>query len=117
MATTESSRSIRTIGLLVVFLFLIPVFLMLAMMPMMGMMGSGAYHMDMTGTSPLWMAGMMAIRIILVAGLLYVAYRFLTGGTVHSEDPAFEELRLAYARGDLSEEEYEKRREKLGQNQ
>lgn len=92
MTRTESSRSIRTIGLLVVFLVFILVFLMLTMLPMMGTMGSGAHHIHMTAMSPLWMAGMMAIRIILVAGLLYVAYRFLTGGTGPTEDPALEEL-------------------------
>jgi putative membrane protein len=32
-------------------------------------------------------------------------------------DPALEELRMAYARGDLSEEEFEERRERLRQEE
>jgi putative membrane protein len=47
-----------------------------------------------------------AVLILVVLGGLK-----LLGG--RTSDPAMESLRIAYARGDLSEEEYENRRRKL----
>nr|WP_305080130.1 SHOCT domain-containing protein [Natronomonas sp. LN261] len=46
-------------------------------------------------------------------------YRWLVGGGRAGAvtDPALEELRMAYARGDLSEEEFEERRERLRQEE
>jgi len=79
---------------------------------MMGGMGSGG--MWGAGGSYGWMldgAGML-IFLALVIGIASLSYRALTtqdGGT----DTALEELRVAYARGDLSDEEYEQRRTRL----
>jgi putative membrane protein len=79
---------------------------------MMGGMGSGG--MWGAGGSFGWMLGGagMLIFLALVIGIASLSYRALTtqdGGT----DTALEELRVAYARGDLSDEEYEQRRTRL----
>lgn len=53
-------------------------------------------------------------RLLFVAALVgggYLLYRAASDG--EGRDPAIEEVRSAYARGDLSEEEYERRRERL----
>jgi putative membrane protein len=53
-------------------------------------------------------------RLLFVAALVgggYLLYRAASDGA--GRDPAIEEVRSAYARGDLSEEEYERRRERL----
>ncbi|WP_049985326.1 SHOCT domain-containing protein [Halobellus rufus] len=49
--------------------------------------------------------------LLVIVGAGYLLYRAVSDG--ESSDPALDELRSAYARGDLSEEEFERRRERL----
>jgi|GEM_PF-110997 len=89
-----------------------------------GMMGGGPMgggwgmgHMwDGDGTAPTWLFVLGAVMqlaflaVLVAAG--YLGYRALVrrdGG----DDRAIQELRTAYARGDLSDEEFERRRERL----
>lgn len=86
--------------------------MMAIMMPMMGgwfggVPGSGA------GTSPMWGLGMMLLFLLVLLGTGYFISRAFTRESFSVDDPALEELRLAYARGDLSREEFEQRREDL----
>ncbi|MFC3478635.1 SHOCT domain-containing protein [Halobacterium litoreum] len=90
-----------------------------------GAMGAG--HMDGTwGYGPMmdgaWGAGTagwvvllaFAMRLLFFVALLggaYLLYRAVTSDD--DTDPALEELRAAYARGDLTDDEYEERRERL----
>lgn len=77
-----------------------------------GMWGDGMWN----GAIPVWAFLFAAISQLAFFGLLalgaYLLYRALTGDD-RSTDPALEELRVAYARGDLSEEEFERRRDTL----
>jgi putative membrane protein len=86
-----------------------------------GMMGTGMMggtwggHMWSDGGMTGW-AFLLAVllRLLFLAPLVaggYLLYRGLTRS--ESEDAALEELRLAYARGDLTEDEYEQRRAAL----
>lgn len=87
-----------------------------------GMMGAGM--MDGTWGGHMWsdsgMTGWAFLLVVLSRLLLllaavvaggYLLYRALTRSD--GEDAALEELRLAYARGDLSDEEFERRKETL----
>jgi len=80
-----------------------------------GMMGGG--HMWGSGSgAPGWMflvgVVMQLLVLIVLAGGAVALYRALsTDG--EREDEAVEEVRLAYARGDLTDEEFEQRRERL----
>lgn len=115
----SSNESLLRAGLLVVLaLLVLPVLMMLVMMPMMGF--TGWSHMWGPG---MWDGGsgvggwiavllMMAIPLVLVIGLGYAVYRLLTQNGEQTDD-ALEELRLTYARGDLTDEEFEKRRDRL----
>lgn len=108
--TTDVGRLGALVLAAVVLLALVPLFGMGA-----GMMGGG--HMwGAGGTAPGWalLAGVV-MQLLVVA--LFVAgavalYRALSGDGEQG-DEALEELRLAYARGDLSDEEFEQRREQL----
>ena len=76
-----------------------------------GMWGSG-------GSIPGWwpLAGLLMQLVFLAAvvGLGYLLYRTVVGARHGAGgDRALEELRLAYARGDVDEEEYERRRDRL----
>ena len=83
-------------------------------MPMMGMMGWWGRGMFGTGFSSLWGVGMMLVWLLVLVGISYFLYRGLIGHVNDSQtDRALEELRIAYARGELSEQEFEERRERL----
>ncbi|USZ72636.1 SHOCT domain-containing protein [Natronosalvus halobius] len=109
-----SSDAVRSLLILLAILVLVPFVAMAIFWPAMGMWGGG--HMgsgpwDGTGMPWSWLA-MWALLLAIVVASGYLLYRALTsrGGET---DPALEELRLAYARGNLSEEEFETRRTRL----
>lgn len=66
-----------------------------------------------TGFSPLWGVGAMLLSVLVVLGIGYALYKALVGDHVADHNPALEELRMAYARGDLTDEEFQQRRERL----
>ncbi|WP_254521628.1 SHOCT domain-containing protein [Natrinema caseinilyticum] len=102
-----------TLGILVVLPVLFMGFGMMGFGPMMG--GTWGHGMWGGGTAPGWMALvavlMQLLFVAVIVGAGYALYRALAGGD--DTDRALEELRLAYARGDLSDEEYEQRRNAL----
>lgn len=73
---------------------------------MWGGMGGWGIGMMLVGT--LWMVLLVALPVVLVYGLL-------TGRDGSRSDPAIEELRERYARGEIDEEEYESRRRRLSE--
>lgn len=76
-----------------------------------GMWGSGG---SVPGRWPLAGLLMQVLFPVAVVGLGYLLYRAAVGarsGTA-TEDRALEALRLAYARGEFDDEEYERRRER-----
>lgn len=107
-APSRVSRLIRGVLLIIAVLLLVPLLLMLFMMPMMGMMsGMGGMEPMM---SPAWGLGMMLVAVLVLLGVVYAIYRTVAGTT---RDPALEELRTAYARGELSQDEFEQRQTDL----
>jgi putative membrane protein len=124
MATNTTDTRLVTIvlvliGALVVLPALFMGFGMMGAGPMGGMGHDGMWGSG--GGAPGWwpLAGILLQLAFLAAvvGLGYLLYRAVAGtgtdGVTGAEDPAIEELRLAYARGDLDEDEYERRRERL----
>jgi putative membrane protein len=119
MSRTNSDRHLVTIALVVLaLLVVVPVFFMGFGMTGGPMMGGGWGH-DMwggDGNAPGWAlvvgVGLQLLFLVCVVAIGYLIYRALTRKEV-SRDPALEELRVAYARGDLTEEEFESRRERL----
>lgn len=118
---SEETDDTRLITILLVILgafVIVPTFFMgFGMMgfgPMMGGTGSGGMWGD--GTIPGWLftVGVVAQLLFLAAvvGGGYLIYRAVAGSERDS-DRALEELRLAYARGELTDDEYEQRREVL----
>jgi putative membrane protein len=83
-----------------------------------GMMGGGMWggHMWNDGGVPGWwlLVGLLgrALTLLVVVGVGYLIYRALTESD-DGPDEAMAELRLAYARGDMDDEEYERRRKTL----
>lgn len=77
-----------------------------------GMMGYGM--MDGTG-SGWWPLLGMAFPLLFLAVLIGGGYVLFTRASEgrDTRDSAMAELRMAYARGDLSDEEFERRRERL----
>ena len=80
-----------------------------------GMMGYGGMMGQYGGTGGWWpLVGMLVplIFLLILLGGGYLVFRRMSE-TQTSRNPAMEELRTAYARGDLTDEEFESRREKL----
>ena len=107
---------LRVLLAVVAVIVLVPVLMMLFMMPMMGLWGGG--HVadgGMWGTGiGTWLWPLMwLVPFVVVAGLGYLLYRAVGRSADRVSDPAIEELRAAYARGDLTDEQFEERRERL----
>lgn len=121
MSTERRSGGALSVVLIVVLavLVLFPLVVMAFALPMMGMTGMMGSWGGMGGRlSPLWGIGMLLVWLVLLVAAGYLLYRGLMSGFGSTTgDPALEELRLAYARGDLSEEEFDERREKLSRGE
>ncbi|MFB6104681.1 MAG: SHOCT domain-containing protein [Halobacteriaceae archaeon] len=97
----------------------LPAFAMTFGMMGVGPLMDGPWHHGMWGTTEGvsgWMLavglGMQLLSLAVLLGAAYLGLRALTsaGG---SSNPALEELRTAYARGDLDDAEFERRRDRL----
>ncbi|MFC7078936.1 SHOCT domain-containing protein [Halorussus caseinilyticus] len=115
MATNAQLSRIAIVA--VALLLLLPVVMMLFAWPLMGMgwwmhgpvdgqVGPGGFG----GGTPTWMFGFWIVGLLVFVGVGYLLVRSVSNG---ESDPALEELRRAYARGDLSDEEFEERRQRL----
>lgn len=84
-----------------------------------GMMGYGGMMGQYGSTGGWWPFIGMLIPLLFLLVLLgggYLIFRRVSK-TQMSQNPAMEELRRAYARGDLTDKEFEARREKLEQSE
>ena len=116
-STTEDSRTwLRVLVIIIAIILLLPILMMVFMMPMMGMIGwgwGGGGLGTNVAVSPLWGIGMMLVGLLVLLGIGYAIYRAVTRSSLDGSDSAIEKLRLAYARGELSQEEFEQRRDDL----
>ena len=110
--TPERRSPLRLVLTVIAAILLIPFVLMAVMMPMMWM-GGGMWTGGAVSMSPLWGVGMMLAVLLVVLGVGYVLYRALTRAGLSSRDPALRELRVAYAQGELSEDEFKQRKDIL----
>lgn len=118
MSQNTTDRQLVTLVLVILgALLLLPLLLMGGMMGFGSMMG-GLWGGGMwgAGQAPGWMVLIgVVVQLAFLAGIVgagYLLYRALAGSGSET-DQALEELRLAYARGDLTDDEYEQRRETL----
>lgn len=103
----------RILLVLLLALILLPLVPMLLFMPTMWMYGWGNMDGTMWGTmGGTWFIIPWLFVVLLLLGGGYLLVRTL-GSADDGGDPALAELRLAYARGDLTEEEFEERRGRL----
>lgn len=117
-AKTDDTRLLTLVLAIIAAIVIFPLFFMgfgmMGVSPMMGGMWGGYMWGD--GTMPGWLFVVgIVMQLLFLAALVggaYLVYRAVTGEASDS-DQALEELRLAYARGDLTDEEYEQRREAL----
>ncbi|MFC7098738.1 SHOCT domain-containing protein [Halobaculum marinum] len=122
MSTRATDRPILVAVLIALGLLLVlpTLFVGTGMLGVGGMMG-GAWGGGMWATDsvPWWAYAVWTLSRLLVVGVVlglgYLGYRALVGAD--ERDAAVEELRRAYARGDLSDEEFERRRERLSREE
>lgn len=114
--TTDDS-ALRTAVYVVLLLLAIPILMMLVMMPVMAGVGWDM-HTAWHGSGGGWMWGlMMLVPVVVLAGFGYLLYTIVSSSNRQQGGRAGEELRAAYARGDLSDDEFEQRRKRLRQNE
>lgn len=111
---------LRPLLILIAIVLLAPVFMMLFAWPMLGMWGGGHMMHDgmWNGTGGAWLGLVIWLAVL---GLLswggYLFYRAMSEPADETADTAIEELRLSYARGQLSDEEFEERRARLNHSE
>lgn len=112
----SSSNQLDTTTIVLLILGAIIILPLLTMgMGVGGMMGYGGMMGGYGTTSGWWPFVGMLVPLIFLFVLLgggYLVFRRVTKNH-ESRNPAMEELRLAYARGNLTDEEFKARRERL----
>lgn len=119
MAQHSSDGLLRLVVIVVGLVVLLPVLMMALFVPFMW--GMGGWSGGMMGD---WSGGMMAgwgmfggvmllVWGLLLVGIGYLSYRWVLRPASTSADSALEELRIQYARGELTTEEFEERRSRL----
>ena len=107
----SNDQLLRLALLIVAAILVLPFLMMLFMLPMMGL-GHMWYWNGTAGSLwPLLVIGLVCLAIIV--GIIYFFYRVIAGLQRDRSDAALDALRQAYARGELTSEEFEQRRERL----
>ncbi|WP_306061075.1 SHOCT domain-containing protein [Natronococcus wangiae] len=110
----SSSNQLDTTTLILLLLGVLIVLPLLTMgMGFGGMMGYGGMMGWNGATSGWWPLVGMFVPLVFLLVLLGGGYLILQRATANHSDPAMEELRKAYARGDLTDEEFQTRRDRL----
>ena len=102
---------LRLILIIVVAILLVPFLMMLLMVQLVGFGQMWYFNGTRGALWPLLVVGL--ICLIVIFGIIYLLYRAILGLPRDRSDAALEELRRTYARGELSDEEFEERRERL----
>ncbi len=105
---------LRAILVLVAIVLFVPLIGMVLFWPTMGAGHGGMW--DGTNGMGWWWPLSWLVLLALVVGVGYLVASAFRDGT-ESADPAMEELRTAYARGEITDEEFESRRERLRRNE
>lgn len=131
MAQHSSDGVLRLVVIVIALVVLLPFLVMALFMPLMWGMGvwgggmMGGWGGGMMGD---WSGGMMAgwgllsgVMLLgwflVLLGIGYLFYRGFLRAAPDRTDAALEELRMQYARGELSDEEFEERRSRLAREE
>lgn len=108
--TADMDTVVRSIVILVAVFVLLPMIVGAVAMSVFGLFGAGLFgHM-----MPMYGAVMLLVWVLVIFGVAYVLYQaLLDTRSKRSGDTALKELRVAFARGEIDEDEFESRRERL----
>lgn len=106
---TSDDSGLRTISTVVAVLLAVPLFMMGVVMPLLGLTGLGKMPFGLGG----WGMLMPVVPLVVFGGVAYVLYVGAGDDSGREVYSALEELRSAYARGELSDAEFENRRSRL----
>ncbi|MFC6731699.1 MULTISPECIES: SHOCT domain-containing protein [unclassified Haladaptatus] len=118
MTTSTTDRRVGSIvlvilGALLLFPILFVGFGMMGFGSMMGGFWGGGFGMG-SGAIPGWMLAVAFVgQLLFLAAIVAGGYLLVRSISNSGTDSALDELRLAYARGDLTDEEYETRKHRL----
>lgn len=106
----DTDDLLRALLVLVAIVLIAPLVGMAVFVP--AVFGTGVGGMPGHGGAGVWWLLSGLVPLVLVVGAGYLLYSAL-GSDRDRTDPAIEELRAAYARGDLTDEEFDARYERL----
>ena len=104
---------LRVILIVIGLLVLLPMLMMAFAWPMMGMWDGHMWGVEGQPMSLWFILFLWIVPLAVILAVGYLLFRLLVDEGGHGSTPALAELRLAYARGDLTDEEFETRRERL----
>ena len=108
---TSDDGLVRLILIVVAAILLLPFLVMLFALPLMGIGHMWYWNVTPGSLWPLLVVGLVCLLVVF--GIIYLLYRAIVGVQSDRSDPALEALRRAYARGELTDEEFEERRTRL----
>lgn len=91
-------------------ILVLPILFMAFLMPVSGMMGTSGWGMTGWGIGLFGLGWLFPLLFLALVG--WAVYRIATGGGIETdgeEDRAIDLLRESYARGDIDDEEFERR--------
>lgn len=115
-AGNNNDNLLRIILIVLAAIILAPLLMMVLAVPFFGMWGGMMGSIGGTGGGSMWGVGMAIVWLVIILGGGYLVVRWLAGSEAGRSDPALEELRLAYARGEITDEEFDERRAKLNRD-
>ncbi|MFB6103574.1 MAG: SHOCT domain-containing protein [Halobacteriaceae archaeon] len=105
---TDNSDLVRIVLIVLAVLVFGPMLLGLLMVPMMGRMGAWWVGGDVGGHTG-WLFLWQLVPLLVLVAVAALGIRWLRDRDLGS-DQAIEELRVAYAQGEIDEEEFERRK-------
>ena len=110
MSTSRPRDTLVLLALLIAILVLLPLLLVLFVLELLDVVLIWILTRTARSFPIVWAFALMFLLLVAVLGLGYVFSRSIESVATSRPDPALEELRVAYARGEITREEFEERR-------
>ncbi|MEF8824879.1 MAG: SHOCT domain-containing protein [Halapricum sp.] len=110
MSTSRPRDTPIRLALLIAILVLLPLLLVLFVLELMDVVLIWILTRTARSLPIVWAFALMVLLLVAVLGLGYVFSRSIESVATSRLDPALEELRIAYARGEITREEFRERR-------
>ena len=113
MSTSRPRDANVGLALLIAILIFVPLLLVLFVFELLDLVLIWIVTRTTRSLPIVWAFALMFLLLVVVLGMGYMFSRSVESVATSRPDPAIEELRIAYARGDITREEFRERRTDL----